>query len=258
MSAESIQVLHVDDESDFVELASTYIERENQGITIETETDPRQCLERFEQGTIDIDCIVSDYDMPHLDGLQMLEAVRESNPDFPFILFTGKGSEEIAAEAISKGVNDYMQKEVGTDQYKVLANRIRQHVRRVRTEQALRNSEAKYRAMVEQNIVGIYLIMADGFSYVNPRFADIFGYEQDELIGQSPLVVVADEDEELVEKNLRKRLEGEVDTIQYRVTGSRKDGEELSVLVQGTAIELNGEPAVAGVLLNLDELDPLP
>jgi PAS domain S-box-containing protein len=256
MSVESITVLHVDDEPDFIDLASTFIERENEDITIETETDPRQCLEHLKLQCEDVDCIVSDYDMPHLDGLQMLQAVREIYPDFPFILFTGKGSEEIAAEAISQGVNDYMQKEMGTDQYKVLANRIRQHVRRVRTEQALRNSEAKYRAMVEQNIVGIYLITTDEFSYVNPRLADIFGYEQEEVIGRSPLDLVADEDKGLVEENLRKRVEGEVDTIRYRFTGLRNDGDGFPVLAQGRAIKLNGEQAVAGVLLDLAHIDP--
>lgn len=255
MAAEPIQVLHVDDEPAFAELASMVIEREYEDITIETETDPRHCLERLSEEPVGLDCIVSDYDMPHLDGLEMLAAVREEYPEFPFILFTGKGSEEIAAEAISQGVNDYMQKESGTDQYKVLANRIRQQVRQARTEQALRNSEAKFRALVEQNIVGIYLLKADRFTYVNPHLAEIFGYEQNEVIGQSPLSLVAEADQDLVEENIRKRIEGEADTIRYRLTGLRKDGEELSILAQGQAIELNDEPAVAGVLLDLEDLE---
>lgn len=254
MSAEPIQVLHVDDEPDFLQLASEFIEREDDDITIETETDPRQCLERLRGSEHGVDCIVSDYDMPQLDGLEMLDAVRDTYPDFPFILFTGKGSEEIAAEAISKGVNDYMQKEVGTDQYAVLANRIRQNVRRVRTEQALRNSEAKFRAMVEQNIVGIYLIQRDVITYANPHLAEIFGYTQDEVVGRSPLDLVVDEDEELVAENLRRRLDGDVETIKYAFTGISKGGERLNLLVQGRAIELNEEPAVAGVLLDVDDL----
>jgi DNA-binding NtrC family response regulator len=54
--------------------------------------------------------------MPGVDGLEFLASVREEYPDLPFILFTGKGSEEIASEAISRGVTDYLQKETGTDQ----------------------------------------------------------------------------------------------------------------------------------------------
>lgn len=255
MDSETIQVLHVDDEPGFSDLVSEFIQRGSEDITIETETDPRQCLKMVEQDSHDLDCIVSDYDMPHLNGLEMLEVVRNQYPEFPFILFTGKGSEEIAAEAISTGVDEYMQKGSGTDQYKILANRIRQQVRQARTEQALRNSEAKYRALVEQNIVGIYLIQDNQFTYVNPLLAGIFGYDQDEVIGQTPLSLVAEDDQDLVDENIRKRMEGKTDTIHYRFKGLTKDGRELSILAQGRAIELNSDPAVAGVLLDIDDLE---
>lgn len=254
MPGDTIQVLHVDDNADFGDLTAAFIERDYDDITIETETDPRQCLEHLDHDSGSIDCIVSDYDMPHLNGLEMLEAVRSEYPGFPFILFTGKGSEEIAAEAITKGIDDYMQKEVGTDQYAVLANRIKHHVSRVRTEQALRNSEEKYRALVEQNIVGIYLVDEFTFTYVNPRLADVFGYTQDELIGMAPRDIVAPHDRDRVDANLQKRLDGDVDTIRYQFTGQHKDGTEREVLVQGRRIELNDHPAIAGVLLDLDTL----
>jgi len=48
-----------------------------------------------------VDCIVSDYDMPRTNGIEFLEAVRDQHPELPFILYTGKGSEEVAGEAIS-------------------------------------------------------------------------------------------------------------------------------------------------------------
>jgi CheY-like chemotaxis protein len=72
----------------------------------------------------DVDCIVSDDQMPEMDGLEFLRLVREGYPDLPFLLFTGRGSEELAGEAISAGVTDYLQKESGTEQFTVLANRI--------------------------------------------------------------------------------------------------------------------------------------
>jgi signal transduction histidine kinase len=70
------------------------------------------------------DCVVSDYEMPGPDGIEFLERVRQEYGDLPFVLFTGKGTEEIASEAISAGVTDYLQKDTGTEQYSVLANRI--------------------------------------------------------------------------------------------------------------------------------------
>lgn len=254
MAAGTIRVLHVDDEPDLVNLSQTVIEREHEEISIEAETDPRACLDRLERDPSAIDCIVSDYNMPHLTGLEMLEIVREEYSDFPFILFTGRGSEEIAAEAISRGVDDYMQKEMGLDQYTVLANRIKQLVQQVRTERALHNSEAKYRALVEQNVVGIYIIRDDEFTYVNPQFAEIFGYDRDDLLGRAPRDLVADVDKDRVEENLRRRFEGEIETIQYAFTGQHASGDELDIVVQGRVITLNGESAVAGVLLDRGEL----
>jgi DNA-binding NarL/FixJ family response regulator len=72
--------------------------------------------------------------MPGMDGIEFLQAVREEFPDLPFILFTGKGSEAVASEAISAGVTDYLQKDTGTNQYTVLTNRVRNAVKRREAE----------------------------------------------------------------------------------------------------------------------------
>lgn len=58
-------------------------------------------------------------------------------PDLPFILFTGRGSEEMASDVIASAMTGYLQKESGSSQYEVLADRIRNAVEQYRTEQAL-------------------------------------------------------------------------------------------------------------------------
>jgi CheY-like chemotaxis protein len=120
--AERIRVLHVDDDPEFTDLTATFLEREDERLVVENALGPKEGLERL--ADLDFDCIVSDHDMPYQDGIEFLKSVRESHPDIPFILFTGKGSEAVASEAISAGVTDYLQKESGTEQYTVLANRI--------------------------------------------------------------------------------------------------------------------------------------
>jgi len=131
MSGE-IRVLHVDDEPDFADMAATFLEREDDRFSVETATSATEGRQRLASGTEDgeraFDCVVSDYDMPGETGIEFLEAVREEYPDLPFILFTGKGSEEVASEAISADVTDYLQKGRGTEQYELLANRIRNAV----------------------------------------------------------------------------------------------------------------------------------
>ena len=96
---ESVRVLYADDEPDFADLAAMHLEREREAFDVCTATSATEGLDRL--AGEDIDCIVSDYDMPGMDGLDFLEAVREEYPDLPFILFTGRGSEEMASLAIS-------------------------------------------------------------------------------------------------------------------------------------------------------------
>jgi len=126
---DSTRLLHVDDEPDFAELTAVYLEREGDRFDIETATSASEGLVLLDD---DIDCIVSDYDMPGMNGIEFLEAVRGEYPDVPFVLFTGKGGEEVASEAISAGVTDYLQKRGGSEQYELLANRISNAVEQTR------------------------------------------------------------------------------------------------------------------------------
>jgi len=138
-----INVLHVDDESSIRELTATFLERENDQISVQTATSPDEGLRLLAES--EIDCIVSDYQMPEMNGIEFLEVVTEHHPNIPFILYTGKGSEEVASEAISAGVTDYLQKETGTDDYTLLANRIvhavdsQQREQRIKFLQTLEN-----------------------------------------------------------------------------------------------------------------------
>lgn len=129
---EAIQVLHVDDELDVAELAAEFLKREDDCFDVVTETSATEGLDRLAENQID--CIVSDYQMPGMDGLEFLATVRESEPDLPFILFTGRGSEKVASNALSTGATDYLQKAPGTEQYELLANRIKNGVESYRAQ----------------------------------------------------------------------------------------------------------------------------
>ncbi|SHH45638.1 PAS domain-containing response regulator [Halobaculum gomorrense] len=186
---DDVHILHVDDEPDFAEMTAEFLEREDDGFSVETVTSASEGLERFSHD--DFDCVISDYDMPGRNGLEFLNTVREEAPDLPFILFTGKGSEEVASEAISVGVTDYLQKGDGTDQYAVLANRVRNAVERDRAEQARK----RQRKAIETAKEGISILSQDGeFIYVNQAYADLYGYDPDEMRGQHWELIYPDEE----------------------------------------------------------------
>ncbi|WP_132058867.1 response regulator [Halorussus amylolyticus] len=125
------RVLHVED-NDFFAKVTAEILSDEYGIRVHTIEGASPALDLLE--TECFDCIVSDYEMPGMDGLEFLDAVRERDTDVPFILLTGGGSERIASRAISAGVTDYLQKGSGKEQFAVLANRINNAITRRQAE----------------------------------------------------------------------------------------------------------------------------
>ena len=106
-----IRVLHVDDEPADLEITRIFLKREyKDDFEIVSVLSVREALEKLESEHFDT--IISDYQMPEMNGIEFLEVVRKSGKyaDIPFILFTGKGGEEIAKDALSKGADGYIDK----------------------------------------------------------------------------------------------------------------------------------------------------
>ncbi|MEW5788087.1 MAG: PAS domain S-box protein [Pseudomonadota bacterium] len=119
-------------------------------------------------------------------------------------------------------------------------------------ESAIRESEARFRALVEQSLAGIYIIQDGGFRYVNPGFAAIFGYAvPEDILGKNTMELVAPEDRERVGDNVRRRVEGEIADIHYVFKGLRRDGSRIDVEVHGRAFDYEGRPAVIGLILDI-------
>lgn len=147
-NVDDIDVLHVDDHADLLELSREFLGREDQRISVVTETRARDGLDRLQDVAVDV--VVSDYQMPGMDGIEFLEEVRRRYPELPFIIFTGKGREEVAVEALNLGADRYLQK--GGDpasQYGLLADAIVQEAAHSRARQQFRESEERYRSLVE-------------------------------------------------------------------------------------------------------------
>lgn len=218
--AADITVLHVDDDPAFSDLVSTFLERTNDRLTVRTAANANEGLEILAEDGID--CIISDYDMPGQNGLEFFSNLRDSGVELPFILFTGKGSEEIASDAISAGVTDYLQKEGGTDQYEILANRVVNSVEKHRAEQRMEQSFDAIETAQE----GISILNADGdYIYVNQAYADIFGYNSDEMIGQHWKLIYPEEDIEHTREEILPAVPEEGrwtgETVQVRRDGTR-------------------------------------
>jgi PAS domain S-box-containing protein len=171
-------VLVVDDDAEQAATVADILASELDVDTV-TETDPTVVMDSLDGAQID--CIVSDYNMPDLDGMELLKRVREDRPDLPFVLLTGAGSESVASDAISHGVSEYVTK--GTSRsYDELVKRVETHIDRYRTERRLRRVTERQRRWMD--------VATDGFFeydfetdtlHLRGGFAETFGFERSRI-----------------------------------------------------------------------------
>lgn len=235
-SESSTCVLHVDDESMFVETVASFFETETDELDIVTETDPQMVPARVSEEPIQ--CIVSDYDMPGMTGLELLERVREPNPKLPFFLYTGKGSEEIAAQALNTGATGYLQKG-GLEQHRRLSSRITHAVEKYQAEQ----ESERYARVLQALDYPLYVVDDQPkFQYVNEAFTRLTGYEYSELIGSQPSLVKTDTGVDQSTEALRTVLSDHgPDTKQFDIEIVSKAGAHIPCQDHLAAETQNGE-----------------
>ncbi len=159
--------------------------------------------------------------MPGQSGLDFLTTIRETHPRVPFILYTGKGSEDVASEAISAGVTDYLQKETGTSQYTILANRIKNAVANYNAQEVIRETEQRFSELAENSEDILFSVTPDwsGLLFINSAFEDIWGIPV-EVLEDTPdvfLTHIHENDREKALVSMEKLSNGTPDEIEYRV-----------------------------------------
>lgn len=129
---------------------------------------------------------------------------------------------------------------------------VRNVTRRHRAEDAVRESEEKFRALAEKALVGTYIFQDGDFVYVNPRFAEITGYTRSELlVSKDPIALAHPEDRRRIEDLVRDRLEGDRETVRYESRILRKDDTTRHVQVLGTRIRYREQPALIGTIVDI-------
>ncbi|WP_299266581.1 PAS domain S-box protein [Halorientalis sp.] len=242
----SIDVLHVDDEPGLADVTGRRLKLENNAIEVDAFESVPDAINAIEDSESDYDCIISDYDMPTQTGLEFFEAVQTRHPQLPFILFTGNGSEEVASEAISAGVTDYVQKDPGGDQYAVLANRIVNAVTTSRTQAALENTENRYQQLLEQMSVPIYVFDSNGkILEANSAGANLVNAPSPEsIIGTTLSDYFPKEAVDNSIDRINRILNNDVELDETNITVRSTDGERREVMAGSRKVNYNGQPAV--------------
>jgi len=220
-----IRVLYVDDEQGLLEIAKSFLELSGD-MVVDTAISPKEAVDVLEASSYD--AIVSDYQMPEMDGIEFLSLLRSQGEKIPFILFTGKGREEVVIKALNCGADFYLQKGgEPTSLFKELEHVVRDAVKHRESEEALKSSEAKYRNLFNHlgEAVGIYRYIVDDnddvvdFAYVdlNPTLWRVLGKSEEEVNGRSVgQVFGADNLEQYLPTLNRMRKENrEIETEEY-------------------------------------------
>jgi len=233
---ERIDVLHVDDDSSILDLAEAYLERELGDVAVTGVTEPSAALDHLRDE--EFDCIISDYDMPTMNGLAFFETLREAEHTIPFVLYTGKGSEEIASQALNAGVTGYFQKG-GPEQLRRLANRVNQAVDDHRT----RAIADRYSTVIDALGYPVYVVDETGtFEFVNEPFAELTGYDREEIIGSEPGLIKREPAVTEAEDRLGTILSSSGPDIQhFRVDIISKGGDPIPCRDHMAALPYEGE-----------------
>ncbi len=264
------KILIVDDDAAIRDTLSSILEL--QEYEVEAYATARQGREALENQTYA--SILIDIFLPDQNGIDFIKDIQNRGIQTPIIIITGHSEIELARQAVRLGVFDYLVKPFRSNQLQQVVrlainhnylieekaalaeqNRMYQQELEKLVDQKvseLRESEVKYQSLIEQSLVGVYIIQNDKLRYVNQKFAGIFGYTQSDIINRKHLIDFAiEEQKEVLKANLARLTKGS--PLTFHFTGRTQKGEERILEVWGSLITYEDASAVEGMVLDITD-----
>jgi PAS domain S-box-containing protein len=248
-------VLYVDDEPTILAPTKLFLEKRGHFL-VDTSMSVDDALQKIRKCTYDV--IISDYQMPGKDGIQFLRTLRDAGNQIPFIIFTGKGDEEVVIEAYASGADFYLAKGGNPRaMYVDLVNKVEQIVNRRRVEGALKESEELFRTLFNNanDSIFVHEMLHEGISgrYImaNDIACTRLGYTREELLRMSPDDILSPKCSDktpALTLTIQKRGHATFDNI-YR----KKDGTEFPVEVNAHLFELHGKQLILSIARDITE-----
>ncbi len=260
LQARALRLLYVEHDTADIELTRHHLARHAPHIHLEIVSTGKEVLQRLPttpQEPYPCDVLLLDYNLPGMNALELLKILRhERGLDLPIIFITGNGDEEIATQAWRLGATDYLVKNSG---YQLMLPNIVENAfhrgQLAREQLALRESEGRYRQIIETAQEGIWTIDAENNTvFVNQKMADMLGYTVDEMAGKSLYSFMTKENEALALANVSRRQQGIAERHEFEF--QRKDGSPLYTLLSTNPL-FDSDHAYAGALAMVIDISTL-
>jgi PAS domain S-box-containing protein len=249
--ADGKRILYVDDEPGLLEIGKIFLER-NGAFVVDTFSSAEKALDHLESEHYD--AIVSDFQMPDMDGITFLKALRARGNTTPFIIFTGRGREEVVIEALNSGADFYLQK--GGDpkpQFAELVHKIHHAIANKQASRAIEKRERDYHHLIENANEAIFVIQDNQVRMINPQTIELSGYSEQELLNQPFQRFVHPDDADILVDRYRKRIAGSNDPNHYSFRIIRKDETIRWVELHVVGITWDEHPAILNFMTDITE-----
>ncbi len=241
--------MHVDDDSSILEISKQILVDINEHFVIDFAHCVDEALKKLATGNYDV--VISDYEMPKKDGLQFLRELREQDNEIPFILFTGKGREEIIVKALNLGSDAYINKQGNPETvYGELSHSIVKTIERKNSKKLLTESESKYLRLFNTSEVGMFRTKLHNSEILecNEKLLQILGYTREEILGTPATLYYADADQR---QELVKILQSKGQLVDSEIKLVCKLGEVKTCLLSSKLISEQG--VLEGSIIDITE-----
>jgi PAS domain S-box-containing protein len=200
------------------------------------------------------DCIVIDYTIPDITGIEALQLSKKMSPDTPTIIYTGSVGEEKAVECMKEGAAEFLLK---TNSIRLVpailsvVNQKREREARLQAEEAQKQSEARFRSLAETSTAAIFIYHGEKFVYVNSAAEQLTGYTNDELLHKTFWELTHPDHLEMIRQRRSAQQRGERVPSRYEFKIVTKDGTERWLDFTVSSIHFEGAPASLGIALDM-------
>ena len=248
-----VTVLMIDDDPEFCNLIADGLEANDETLAVETTNSPSSGLAIVNERPPD--CVVSDYDMPEMNGIELLGTIREDYPKIPFILYTSKGDETVASKAITAGTTDYLSKGYGSEHYDHLSTLIQAIVKEHREEQLQEKKEEMIRlAEIASDAGGFEIDITEETLLVTEGALRILDPAEEAILTQKRFAELFDADDQEDIKQTAEQMLSTGDNKSTTVTYQRADSDRRVVQLTFMPTSGAGSPtAVRGVIRDITD-----